>query len=129
MSDLILVLARDLMFAGRIGATARSLGVEVAMLRNPAALNDRAGHTLIVDLNQPGALDAAAAWKTRTAGAVIGFTAHTDSDTISRAQALRIDNVLTRGTFVQQLNDLLLARAEQSRGSSKPEGAADGNVS
>ncbi|MEO6434278.1 MAG: hypothetical protein ABIP55_00750 [Tepidisphaeraceae bacterium] len=105
----ILALVRDLMFAGRIGATARALGVDLKMLRDPAALAIEPGRRLIVDLNQPGALDAAALWKQQHGGEVIGFVAHTDIATIERARSAGIDRVLARSAFVEVLPELLAA--------------------
>jgi hypothetical protein len=77
------------------------------MLRDADKLADAGSGRLIVDLNQPGALDAAAQWKNRTGGSVTGFTAHTNSDTIARAKSLGVDRILTRSAFVQQLPELL----------------------
>lgn len=109
MEPMVLVLVRDLMFSGRIGATARAANVTVTFLRDPAALGNTPGTRLIVDLGQPGALDAAAAWAREYSGEVIGFVAHVDAATISRARAAGIDRVLTRGQFVQVLPELLSA--------------------
>ena len=109
MEPPVLALVRDLMFSGRIGATARAANVPVTFLRDPAALADTPGTRLIVDLGQPGALEAAAAWTQANAGEVTGFVAHVDAGTISRARAAGIDRVLTRGQFVQVLPELLSA--------------------
>jgi hypothetical protein len=119
MSESIIVLVRDLMFASRISATAKSLSVPVVMLRDPQALAQEDGIALIVDLNQSGALDAAAEWKARTHGVVMGFTAHIDSDTIARAQSLGIDRVLARSAFVQQLPQLLSNQASNDADKSR----------
>ena len=106
-SDRIVVLVRDLLFSSRISATAKAVGANVKLLRDPAQLAAADGEKLIVDLNQPGAMEAAAEWKTRTSGIVIGFASHTDSATIARARELRIDLVLARSAFVAQLSQLL----------------------
>jgi hypothetical protein len=103
----VLVLVRDLMFSGRIGATARAVNVPVTFVRDPARLAGETGHRLIVDLGQAGALEAAAAWRERNSGEVVGFVAHVDAETIRRARAAGIDRVLTKGQFVQALPDLL----------------------
>ena len=110
MSLPIVVLVRDLLFASKVSSTAKSLAIEVTMLREPAQLATREDRgKLIVDLNQAGALEAAAEWKKRSGGEVIGFTSHIDSDTIARAKALGIDQILARSAFVQQLPQLLSA--------------------
>ena len=106
----VLVLVRDLMFSSRIGATARAAGVPLTLLRDPAQLTATATDAarLIVDLNQSGAIDAAAAWKlSRPGREVVGFVSHVDADTIARARAAGIERVLPRSRFVEMLPDLL----------------------
>src|SRR2546421_10779526 len=95
----IAVLVRDLIFASRISATARAVGAEVTLLRDPSALETLSAHRLIVDLDQPGAIDAAARWKMRTAGQVIGFVAHVNADAIARAKQAGVEHVLPRSAF------------------------------
>jgi hypothetical protein len=102
-----LVLVRDLLFSSRISATARSLGARVTLVGEPAALAGLAGRRLIVDLNQPGALDAAVVWKGIARGDVVGFVSHVDADTIARAKAAGVDQVMARSQFVSELPDLL----------------------
>ena len=103
----VLVLVRDLMFASKIRLAAESVATSVRILRDAAQLNDAAGSRLIVDLNQPGALDAAVAWKARTGGRVVGFVSHVDAQTIRAAREAGVDQVLPRSQFVQILPDLL----------------------
>ena len=103
----ILVLVRDLMFASKIRATAQSVNAAVQMLREPSQLTGAAGRRLIVDLNQPGVLDAAVAWRGATGGEVVGFVSHVDTQTIQTARLAGIDQVLPRSRFVETLPDLL----------------------
>ena len=103
----VLVLVRDLMFASRISGAAREAGVAVTMVRDPQAVAGAAGGRLIVDLNQPGALEAAASWKQASAGEVVGFVSHVDADTIGRARAAGIDRILPRSRFVELIPQLL----------------------
>jgi hypothetical protein len=103
----VIVLVRDLMFSSRISAAARAADVPVTMLRDPSALAGAQGRRLIVDLNQPGALDASAEWKRSTSGEVIGFVSHVDADTIDRARQAGIDQILPRSRFVEVLPGLL----------------------
>jgi hypothetical protein len=107
MPQPILVLVRDLMFASKIIATAQSLQAPVKIIRDPEKLASEPGEKVIVDLNQPGALEAAANWKAITRGHVIGFVSHVDRDTISLAQSMGIDQILPRSQFVQRLPELL----------------------
>jgi hypothetical protein len=104
----VLVLVRDLMFSSRISAAARAAEVPVTMLRDPAALAGVQGRRLIVDLNQPGATEAAVEWKRSSPGEVIGFVSHVDAETISGARAAGIDRILPRSRFVEVLSDLLM---------------------
>lgn len=103
----VLVLVRDLMFSSRISAAARAAGVAITALRDPVQISGARGRRLIVDLNQPGALEAAAEWKTASAGDVVGFVSHVDGETIARARAAGIGRVLPRSRFVEILPDLL----------------------
>lgn len=114
----VLALIRDLMFSSRVTSTAASLGVAVKLLRDPALLSGEPGRRLLVDLNLPGAIEAAAAWK-RAGGeanaaegegrrrVVTGFVSHVDAETIGRARAAGIDRVMARSQFVQVIPDLL----------------------
>jgi hypothetical protein len=104
----ILVLVSDLLFGSRITSTAANLGRPVQILRNPLQLEKQGGTKLIVDLNQPGALPAAAQWLGGAKGReVIGFVAHVDAATISAAKEAGITQVLPRSRFVDLLSDLL----------------------
>jgi hypothetical protein len=104
----LLVLVRDLLFSSRIAVAARHLGVEIKLLREPGQLAAEAGGRLIVDLNQPSALDAATEWRRGgDARQVIGFVAHVDAETIRRARDAGIDQVLPRSRFVAELDSLL----------------------
>jgi hypothetical protein len=104
---MMLVLVRDLMFSSKITAAARQIGAQVKIVRDPSQLAGASGDRLIVDLNQPGALEAAVEWKRSGAGRVIGFVSHVDTATIAKAEQSGIDQVLSRGQFTQLLPNLL----------------------
>ena len=95
------------MFASKIRATAQATGAPVQVLREPGQLASAVGRRVIVDLNQPGALDAAIAWKGATGGEVIGFVSHVDTQIIQTARLAGIDQVLPRSRFVEVLPELL----------------------
>ena len=104
------VLVRDLMLSSRIAATARAADVPITLHRDPSQLASApaAADRLIVDLNLPGAIDAAALWKQSSPSRhVTGFVSHVDADTIRRASELGIDQVLPRSRFVEVLPQLL----------------------
>ena len=103
----VLALVRDLMFVGRISATARASGVPIKVIRDPAALSGEAGRLLLVDLNLAGAIEAAAAWKSASGGEAIGFVSHVDAETIQRARESGIDQVMPRSRFVEALAGIL----------------------
>jgi hypothetical protein len=65
------------------------------------------GTRLLVDLNQDGALEAAAAWKGATGGEVVGFVSHVDTDIIQRAKQAGLDHALPRSRFTADLDRLL----------------------
>jgi ABC-type sugar transport system substrate-binding protein len=105
----VLVLVRDLIFSSRIAATAKAEGVLVVMISEPAHLTGRAGTRLIVDLNQAGAIEAAAAWGRSSGGEVIGFVSHVDGATIARAREAGFTRIMPRSRFVEELPQLLRA--------------------
>ena len=112
----VLALVRDLIFASRIAGTARQLGIPLTVVRDPAALAGAAGRRLIVDLNLPGGIEAATAWKQAAGGAVVGFVSHVDAATIHKARVAGVDRVMARSQFVQSLPTLLAAAPDLPAG-------------
>lgn len=110
----VVALVRDLIFASRIRATAKELGVELQLVRDPARLLIQPGRRLLVDLNLPGAIEACPAWTRINQGDVVGFVSHVDAETIARARAVGIAKVMARSRFVELLPELL--RGTDSRG-------------
>jgi hypothetical protein len=103
------VLIRDLLFSSKVSAAARLSRVReaVRIVRDPAKLSDLEGQRLIVDLNVPGHLEAAVAWKTRTGGVVIGFVSHVDGDAIAAARAMGVDRVMSNGGFSANVDQII----------------------
>jgi hypothetical protein len=106
-SPQVVMLCRDLMFTSKVTAASRSAGVPVRVVRDAKGLEGIGGAKLIVDLGQEGAIDAAAAWKARTGGSVVGFVSHVDEATIGRAKGAGIDRVMSRGGFSASVEDVL----------------------
>jgi hypothetical protein len=79
----------------------------VKIVRTAAALEQVAGQRLIVDLAEPGAINAAVAWKQRSGGQTVGFVSHIDQQTIADARQAGIDRILSRGGFTAQLDRLI----------------------
>lgn len=104
----VIALVRDLLLGSRVSAAAQRLGLSVRMLRDPSKLAELSGRRVLVDLNEPGAMEAAAGWRSATAGReAIGFVSHVDAATAGRARELGIDRVLARSRFVEILAELL----------------------
>ena len=106
----ILALVKDLIFVSRITATARAAGTNVSIVRDPAKLGAQPGRLLLVDLNLPGAIEAAAHWRQQTSADVVGFVSHVDAPTIAKAREAQFDQVLPRSRFVEMLPELLKSK-------------------
>ena len=103
----VLALVRDLMFVSRITSAAKARRAAIEVIRDPSALGGRAAQLLLVDLNLPGALEAAAQWRQAIKSPVIGFVSHVDAETIARARQAGLDRVMARSGFVEALQDIL----------------------
>jgi len=103
----ILALVSDLMFSSRISAEARAAGSPLKIVRQPAQLGDLDGRLLIVDLNQPGAIAAAAAWAKMRGRPVVGFVSHVDAAAIAEARAAGLATIMARSKFVEVLPELV----------------------
>ena len=106
----ILALVRDLMFSSRITAEARAADAKIKVLRDPGLLQscDPSSTLILVDLNLPGAIQAASTWQSQNPSrTTIGFVSHEDAATISQARSAGIQQVLPRSRFVQILPQLL----------------------
>jgi hypothetical protein len=103
----VICLVRDLLFYSKIRAAAESAKVPLKSLRDPAKLQTEIGIGLIVDLNQPTALQSAANWKRQTNRPVVGFVSHVDTQTIVTARAAGINRILARSQFEQNLPAIL----------------------
>lgn len=108
--EAILVLVSDLLFGSRITSVASNVGRAVTVLRLPQQLEKQGGTKLIVDLNQAGALMAAAAWAKACKGReVIGFVSHVDAATIAEAKGMGIGHVIPRSKFFEMLPGLIVS--------------------
>jgi hypothetical protein len=102
----VFLLCRDLMFVSKVTATARAQAVPLQVVRDTAKLPQQGGR-LLVDLNLEGAIEAASNWKTSTGGQVIGFVSHVDTQTIEKAKAAGLDQVLPRSRFTATLEQII----------------------
>lgn len=86
-------MVNDLLARSRIAAAAEAAGYEVVARRQmPPPGADEHPAVIVVDLDLPGALDGAAAWREqRPEVKVVGFAFHTETDLIAGARAAGID--------------------------------------
>jgi hypothetical protein len=107
----VIVAVRDLLFRSKIHAAAERLGVEVRLAPRGTPLaqatRDLGPGTLLADLGEPGIIDEVAGARQAGATRVIGFLGHLRTDLMEAAAAAGVDEVLTRGQFVQRLDDIL----------------------
>ena len=104
---IVLALVRDLIFASRISASAKAVGVECRIIRDPTKLESQAGNLLLVDLNEPGAIEAAAGWQQASSRPVVGFVSHVDAQRIEQARQAGLTRIMARSAFVEALHSLL----------------------
>lgn len=107
----ILVAVRDLLFRSKIQAAAERLGVPVRFAPRGVALSEAAREpgegTVIVDLGEPGILDEVRRVKRDPGVRVLGFLGHLEADLARAAGDAGVDEVLSRGQFVQRLDGIL----------------------
>jgi CheY-like chemotaxis protein len=116
----ILVVVEDLLFLSKIQQTARETGiaiepVEIGKLRE--RLLQSSSRAVIVDLNHRSgkAVEAARAIKSDPATSrvfVLGFLSHVQADLAREAREARLDAVMARSAFSQQLPELLRGMAK-----------------
>jgi hypothetical protein len=107
----VILAVRDLVFRSKILAAAERLGTPVAIAPRGTPLDqaarDHGPGTLIVDLGEPGVVDQIPAAKQAGATRVVGFLGHLQEDLMEASRRAGVDEVLTRGQFVQRLDALL----------------------
>ena len=106
-----LVAVRDLVFRSKIQAAAERLGVPVRIASRAMplsqAIRELGEGTVIADLGEPGALDEIRGGKAAARVRVVGFLGHLEVELARAAQEAGVDEVLSRGQFVQRLDDIL----------------------
>ncbi len=108
----IAYLCSDLLFTSKIRETARTLGHEAQVARDPAALVDgaRGAAAVILDLRLPVALDALRQLRADPATEkipAIGFCDHERVELMEQARAAGCTHVLAKGKFSSDLRNLL----------------------
>jgi hypothetical protein len=115
---MVLVAVRDLLFASKIDAAAKRLGVSLSWAPRNVSLSDAAAerrpHLILADLNERGALAELRAVRIRDPRTrVVGFLGHLQADLIDEARAIGVEEVLTRGQLAASLDDVLLRAAAE----------------
>ena len=109
----VILAVRDLVFRSKILAAAERLGADVRIAPRGTPLDQAAREhgpgTLVVDLGEAGVVDRIAAAKGAGASRVVGFLGHLQADLMEASAKAGVDEVLTRGQFVQRLDDILRA--------------------
>lgn len=109
----VLVAIPDLMFASKVSATARELGLPYERASRKAALVDEVARTdarrVLLDLGGiPTALDDIAAVLTaHPAVEIVAYCSHTRAELMARARALGCSRVLSQGELSASLPELL----------------------
>jgi hypothetical protein len=107
----VILAVRDLVFRSKILAAAERLGADVRIAPRGTPLAEAArAHgpgTLVVDLGEPGVVDQVPEAKGAGAARVVGFLGHLQGDLMEASRRAGVDEVLTRGQFVQRLDDIL----------------------
>jgi CheY-like chemotaxis protein len=116
----VVFLSSDLMFSSRVAGAARTLGVPLVLVADPAKLAEKLPsecRLAFVDLAFPQ-LDVPAVIATVRKAApqakILAFGAHVDEAALAAAQAAGCDQVLTRGQFHKQYVDLLRERVTKA---------------
>jgi hypothetical protein len=107
----VILAVRDLVFRSKILAAAERLGADVRLAPRGTPLDEAARTlgpgTLVLDLGEPGVVAQVPAARAAGATRVVGFLGHLQIDLMEASRAAGVDEVLTRGQFVQRLDDLL----------------------
>ena len=107
----VILAVRDLVFRSKILAAAERLGADVRIAPRGTPLDEAArAHgpgTLVVDLSEAGVVEQVAGAKGAGATRVVGFLGHLQTDLMEASRRAGVDEVLSRGQFVQRLDDIL----------------------
>ncbi len=119
--SIVCCVVSDLIFATKIRSTAAALGVELAVVRDRAAmlahLDDAATVILDLNLNSDDAVELIRLARARPAAPkIVVYCAHVDTDLASAAEEAGADTVMPRSKFVAVLPEILTgALKTQSR--------------
>ena len=110
---MIIAVVDDLLFGSKIRAAAEAADQALTFVRRgadvAAAVAQSAASLVLVDLGQPGAVDAIRAIRASagTAPAIVAFASHVRADLIAEARGAGATRVLARSAFVVELPTLV----------------------
>ncbi len=115
---MVLVAVRDLLFASKIDAAARRLGVALSWAPRGQSLSAAAAEqrpdAILADLGEAGAMaELRAILADRPQTRVVGFLGHLRTDLMDEARSSGVAEVLTRGQLAASLDDVLLRHGGQ----------------
>lgn len=110
---MLLVAVRDLLFASKIDAAAKRLGVELTWAPRNVPLSavalERRPARILADLGEQGILDQLRDIRARVPRTrVVGFLGHLRQDLATEAREIGVEEVLTRGQLATRLDAVLL---------------------
>ncbi|HUK66875.1 MAG TPA: hypothetical protein VLV17_08625 [Anaeromyxobacteraceae bacterium] len=113
---MLLVAVRDLLFASKIDAAAKRLGVEIIWAPRNVPLSavalDRHPGTILADLGEAGMMGELRAIRASAPSTrVVGFLGHLRHDLMEEARAIGVAEVLTRGQLAASLDEVLQGSA------------------
>jgi DNA-binding NarL/FixJ family response regulator len=118
---MILLLSDDLLDASKTIASARAAGIDIAQVRNVAALINRTSESLpascIVDLHFPS-VDIVALVAELARGAkrprLIAYGSHVDAERLRAARLAGFDTVMPRSQYFEEMPTLIVEWAKSS---------------
>jgi CheY-like chemotaxis protein len=122
---MIVCVVDDLIFSIKISTAAKQLGLAMYFERSKAnvlqTIRDKQPSLVIFDLNSGrlAPIEAIVAMKhdpTLRSIRTLGYVAHVDSETIERARAAGIDQVMARSAFSERLGEILSSSSPEPPG-------------
>ena len=123
---MVVCVVDDLIFSIKISTAAKQLGVPMYFERSKASvlqtIRDKQPSLVIFDLNSGrlAPIETIAVMKNDPdlqAIRTLGYVAHVDSETIDKARAAGIDQVLARSAFSERLGEILTGSVSPDSGS------------
>ena len=117
MQRVILVAVKDLLFGSKIQESGKRTGTTLLWASRFSPLQevvaDRRPDVLIVDLGEPGVMDALRAVRdARPDLRIVGFLGHVQEANAAEARSLGVEELFTKGQFSAQVDRILVRERE-----------------